>query len=69
MFYIDALQQVYLKHLQRQKGKWKDFEECGNTFLDEHDYKSFDLDILGKKFFISDDMSCFYIAREKKTTC
>ena len=46
--YIDALQQVYLKHLQRQKGKWKDFEECGNTFLDEHDYKSFDLDILGK---------------------
>lgn len=46
--YINALQQVYLKHLQRQKGKWKDFEECGNTFLDEHDYKSFDLDILGK---------------------
>ena len=46
--YINALQHVYLKHLQRQNGKWKEFEECGDTFLDEHDYKSFDLDILGK---------------------
>lgn len=46
--YIQALLQTYLKHLQRQKGEWKDFLECGDEFLEEHDYKSLDLDILGK---------------------
>lgn len=46
--YIQALLQTYSKHIQRQNGQWKDFLASGEDFLNEKDYKSLDLDILGK---------------------
>lgn len=46
--YAHALLETYAKHVKRMEGKWKDFSCTGEEFLDEKDYKSIDLDILGR---------------------
>ncbi|MCD8027639.1 MAG: hypothetical protein LUF02_03040 [Erysipelotrichaceae bacterium] len=45
--YFYALNQVYLRHILRIQGKWKDFSENGEQFINDKDYKITDLDILG----------------------
>lgn len=46
--YTQALLKTYARHIKRIEGQWKDFSCTGEEFLDEKDYKSIDLDILGK---------------------
>ncbi len=45
--YYYALNQVYQRHILRIQGKWKDFSETGEQFINDKDYKITDLDILG----------------------
>ncbi|MCD7809098.1 MAG: hypothetical protein LUH02_07130, partial [Erysipelotrichaceae bacterium] len=45
--YLEAQYKVYDKHLKRIQGKWSDFNETGDIFMSDKDYKSIDLDIFG----------------------
>lgn len=46
--YQKALAGIYLKHIHRIQGQWKNFEENGEQFLDDKNFQSTDLDIFGK---------------------
>ena len=46
--YIQSLLKTYKHHIDRKEGKWKEFEENGEAFLSDQDYKSLDLDVLGQ---------------------
>ena len=45
--YLDILIGVNEKSIKRLQGEWKNFEDCGEEFVNDEDNYSYDIDIFG----------------------